>query len=31
MPKSQVRLNYMMAKGPDGWKIAHAANIRIDA
>lgn len=31
VPPGQVRLNYIMTKGPDGWKIAHTANIQINA
>lgn len=31
MPKGQFRLTLIMVKGPDGWKIAHGHNVRIDA
>jgi uncharacterized protein (TIGR02246 family) len=31
VPKRQNRLSYLMAKSPDGWTIAHAHNVPVDA
>jgi uncharacterized protein (TIGR02246 family) len=31
VPKGQTRLSLILAKGPEGWKIAHGHNVRIDA
>jgi uncharacterized protein (TIGR02246 family) len=31
VPKRQNRQTYLMAKSPDGWKIAHAHNVVVDA
>jgi len=31
MPKAQNRLTYVLAKSTDGWKIAHAHNVSVDA
>jgi hypothetical protein len=31
VPKGQTKLSLILAKGPDGWKIVHAHNVRIDA
>ncbi len=31
MPKAQNRLTYVLVKGADGWKIAHAHNVVVDA
>jgi uncharacterized protein (TIGR02246 family) len=31
VPKRQNRLTYLMTKGSDGWKIAHAHNVPVDA
>ncbi|MCA1684485.1 MAG: SgcJ/EcaC family oxidoreductase [Planctomycetia bacterium] len=31
MPKAQDRLTYVLAKGPEGWKIAHGHNVVVDA
>ena len=31
VPKRQNRQSYLMAKGSDGWKIAHAHNVPVDA
>ena len=31
IPKGQTKLSLILAKGPDGWKIVHGANVRIDA
>ena len=31
IPSGQTKLSLILAKGPDGWKIVHAHNVRIDA
>jgi len=31
MPKGQTKQSYVMARGIDGWQIAHGQNVRIDA
>ena len=31
MPKGQTKQSYVLAKEPEGWKIVHAQNVRIDA
>lgn len=31
MPKGQTRMSLVLARSPDGWKIVHAENVRIDA
>jgi uncharacterized protein (TIGR02246 family) len=31
MPKGQTKQSYVLSKESDGWKIAHAQNVRIDA
>ena len=31
VPKGQTRLSLIVTKGSDGWKIAHAHNVRVDA
>lgn len=31
MPKTQTKQSYVLAKGADGWQIAHAQNVRVDA
>lgn len=30
-PKGQTRLSLVLARSPDGWKIVHAENVRVDA
>ena len=30
-PKGQTRLSFVLARSPDGWKIVHAENVRVDA
>jgi len=31
MERAQNRLTYVLSNGPDGWKIAHGHNVRVDA
>jgi len=31
VPEGQFKLSLILAKGPEGWKIAHGHNVRIDA
>ena len=31
VPKGRTKLSLILAKGPEGWKIAHGHNVRIDA
>jgi uncharacterized protein (TIGR02246 family) len=31
VPKGQFKLSLILAKGPEGWRIAHGHNVRIDA
>lgn len=31
MPKAQNRQTYVLTKEPDGWRIAHCQNVRVDA